>query len=259
MTDQQRITKQIIIAVIFWVVVGGLGSLVYRGVSPTVITPTPNPTAHLIPIDIVTAQLIWIKDNDYDFVAKVHNVNTDYGSPAVVYEIQFYNATNSLVTTRAGTLYILPGQTKYLIETPLRFNEAIAQATLLIKSVDWQQLDPLAVSGINLLAKDWAFHPTGQPGATGQVDGALFNSSDYDISQADVLVLLFDQSGTVMAVNRTQIRTFLAHTTRAFSVAWFTALPGLPTRTEVQATTNVFENSNFLQRYQKPERFQEFY
>jgi hypothetical protein len=51
----------------------------------------------------------------------------------------------------------------------------------------------------------------------------------------------------------------LANTTRGFEVAWFSPFPGKVVRIEAEALTNVFENQNFIQRYQELERFQQYY
>ena len=136
MTTSQRVTKQIIVATSFFFIVGGLGFWIFRTINPRLPLPTPNPTAHLIPINILSTQLLYIQDDDYDFTAKVSNANTDYGSADVEYELKFYNASNVAVSNRVGSFYILPGQTKFFIATPLKFSEPISRAELAIKSVD---------------------------------------------------------------------------------------------------------------------------
>ncbi|MBI4120214.1 MAG: hypothetical protein HY454_01990 [Parcubacteria group bacterium] len=60
-------------------------------------------------------------------------------------------------------------------------------------------------------------------------------------------------------MNRTEIRTFLANTARGFEDSWYRPFGGQVNRVEVEAHTNIFENSNFLRQYQQPERFQQFY
>ena len=263
MTDQQRLLKQSIIALIFLLLVGSLSFGIYRGYNPPAPSPTPNPTAQLTPLKIISSQLLLVANSGYDFVARINNPNTDYGSADVEYELTVANAAGSSLGSQTGSFYILPGQTKYLVITPVKLStltsEVASQANLTIKSVDWQKLAPLATSGINLIPRDYTFQPVKQLGVVGKVNGAVLNSSDYDLGQVEVSVILFDSERNIMAVNRTEIRTFLAKTTRGFEVAWFTPLSGVVGSVEVEANTNVFENSNYLHQYQQPERFQQFY
>ena len=259
MTDTQRLTKQILIALIFFLIFGGLGFLLFRTVNPPPPPPTPNPTANLAPISIALTKLLNVQNNDYDFVAKVVNPNTDYGSAEAEYELKFYGAANTIISSKIGNFYILPGQTKYIIDTPLKFSEPISRVELIVKSVDWQKLDPIGVSGVPLIARNVNYQETRQNNLFGRAEGLILNNSDFDLGRVDALVLLFDSGDNLLAVNRTEIRTFLAKTTRGFEVSWFSPFIGRVARVEVEASTNVFENSNFLRQYQQPERFQQFY
>ena len=77
MEEGQRKRKQMLAAVIFFLIVGGLGFLIYRGVRSPSPTPTPNPTINLAPIQVVDHWLSNVESNDYDFLAKITNSNTD--------------------------------------------------------------------------------------------------------------------------------------------------------------------------------------
>lgn len=260
MTDAQRLTRQVVIAAVFLLVVGGLGYGGYRAIVPATPSPAPNPLAHLAPISVLATKLLNVRDNDYDFVAKVSNPNSDYGSAAAEYALKFYNAAGALVAQTGGSFYILPGQTKYIVATPLRLEAPASRAELTITSIDWQKLDPLAAGGVALVAKDYSYMPVNQGGIFSKIGGAVLNNSNYDLSQVDVIVLALDASGDVLAVNRTQINTFLAKTTRGFAVSWFTSFPGSVASVAIEANTNLFLNSTFLRQAQpQPERFQEFY
>ena len=95
MTSRARGVKQFFIALLFFVIVGGLGFLIYRGVRPIPPPPTPNPTINLSPIEFLPGKLLNVQNNDYDFLVKVSNPNTDYGSPDVQYKISFLDSTGN--------------------------------------------------------------------------------------------------------------------------------------------------------------------
>ncbi len=226
---------------------------------PAAPLPTPDLTISLAPIRVVTAKLLNIENNDYDFAAKVTNPNTDYGSADVEYAVKFLDASGNQISQKTASFYILPGQTKYVLITPLKFSQPISQAVMEIVSVAWQKLDPLAAGGVNLTSRNVSYNQISEPGVFGKAGGSIQNIANFDLGQVDVLVLLFNQGDDLTAVNRTEIRTFLANTSRGFEVSWYRPFVGQVNRVEVEAHTNVFENSNFLRQYERQERFQQFY
>ena len=84
-------------------------------------------------------------------------------------------------------------------------------------------------------------------------------SYDKDFDKIDVAVILFDNTGKIVGVGKTDIRTFVAKSERGFNVAWPFALSRNVARQDVEASTNLFENSNFIKSYGSPEKFQKFY
>jgi hypothetical protein len=260
MTPGQRTTKQFFIALLFLVIVGGIGFLIYKGVKPVPPVATPNPTINLIPIEVSFRKLFNVENNDYDFLAKVTNPNTDYGSSDVEYKLSFLDSAGKTVSTKTGSFYILPGQTKYVIDSPLKFNQPISNAVFRITSVNWQKLDPLATGGVPLIVRDSSYTQLSMPGTFGKVGGTIYNSSDFDINKVDVAVVLLDQSGQPLAVNKTEISTFLTKTTRGFEIPWPAPFVGQVGSAYAEANANVFESSNFLRKYggsQQP--FQQYY
>lgn len=258
MDEASRQTKKLVIAIVFFLIVGGIGFLIYRSVVPPASKPTPNPTINLAPIQVVFTKLFNVQNNDYDFLAKVSNSNTDYGSGDAEYVMTFYNSSGQQVSTKTGSFYILPGQTKYVIDSPLKFQEPISRADFKITSVDWQKLDPLATSGTTLLVKNVAYSQI-KNSTFAKAGGEVFNGSDFDLNKIDVSVVLLDQTEAPVAVNTTRIDTFLARTTRGFEVTWFVPFVGQVNRVDAEAATNVFENSNFLRQYGGQEKFKQLY
>ena len=187
MEEGQRKRKQTLIAAIFFLIVGGLGFLIYRGVRPPLPTPTPNPTINLAPIQIVDHWLFNVENNDYDFLAKVANPNTDYGSPNVEYELNFFNSAGAWVSKKTGSFYILPGQVRYVVDSPLKFQEPINRAEFVVKSVDWQKLSQLAVAGVNLIVKNYegSYTQVQQPNVFSKAGGKVLNNSGFDLGKAD--------------------------------------------------------------------------
>lgn len=259
MTSSQRKSKQVAIVLILFLIIGGIGFLIYRNVVSSRPSLTPPPTANLTPIQVIFSKLFNVENNDYDFWVRVTNPNTDYGSPDVEYELTFTRLNGTIISKKTGSFYILPGQTKNVIDSPLKFSEPVGQAEFRIISSDWQKLSPLAASGVTLVTENPSYNPVSSQGIFAKVGGEVLNNSDFDLNKVDVTVVLLDQSSEPVAVNKTEINTFLGRTTRGFEVTWFTPFVGKVDRVDVEANTNVFENSNFLRTYGGQEKFKQLY
>lgn len=263
---EARQKKQLIIGIIFALIVGGISYSIVDSlflVEATCFDEVQNGKEEGVdcgflacgiacqepvkPLEILSEKLFQIRPGDYDFVAHIYNPNTTYGGAGVSYIL------TTSAGTRSGNTYILPGQTKYLVLTSIRSQGVLTEADLDIQSVQWEKLN--VPSGVNLINRRGNFTTDGSESA---YEGVVFNDSNYDFDSVEISVILFDTSNAVVGVNRTELRTLLSKTERSFKVSWPFPFPGVA-RTEVQASTNLFENSNFIKSYGTQERFQEFY
>lgn len=258
-----RIQKQLIIGIVFILILGGIGYGVYSGfvTKPVCTDGIQNGKEEdldcgilacdkacepaIVPIDIISSQLIKVGPGDYDFVAQVFNPNTSYGSSRVEYSIG----------SISGFFYILPGQTKWLVLMGLKISENISNMKLVINNAQWEKLD-VPDNTVNFILKKKDYHPTTKGT---EMEAILYNDSNFDFDKIDVGVILFDEMNSIVGVGKTDIRTFVSKSERGFTVAWPFALSGNVARQDVEALTNLFENSNFIKSYGSQERFQKFY
>ncbi len=238
---------------------GGLSFGAVRLAIPPTPTPTPNPTINLIPLQVVSTKFLNVQNNDYDFLAKITNRNLDYGSGNVQYGLKFYDTSNAQFTSKTGSFYILPGQTRYIIDSPLSFDRPIGKVDFQIKSIDWQKVNSFATNGTQLVTKNTNFTLSSQQGTYAKAGGSIVNASNFDFDSVDVIVVALNASGEVVAVSKTNIRTFLAQTDRGFEVSWFAPFIGNVDHADAEADTNVFNNLNFLRQFGGSQRFQQFY
>ncbi len=195
-------------------------------------------------------------ENDYDFVAEIKNPHQQFGASEVEYELTLFNGDDNELSKEGGIFYILPGQTKYLVLTHLTTERNVSKIDFKINSATWQRIDSL--EGLSLIVRQDKYTDLG--GSSGSIlDAVILNDSDFDFEMVDIDVLLFNARGDVVAVNRSDIRTFLARTERSFRVIWPFNINGKVDRIEVFPSTNLFENSNFIKTYgSETEKFQEY-
>lgn len=201
----------------------------------------------IMPIEIQSTKLIKVGQGDYDVVARLFNPNASFGTSRLEYRLEPFGYS--------GFTYILPGQSKFIVLTSLKSTQNITDVGLVINNAQWQKLDiPNNTVSFVLRRKD--YRPT-QNGT--ELDAVLYNNSNFDFDKIDVAVILLDDMGSIVGVGKTDIRTFISKSERGFNVAWPFALSGNAVRQDVEASTNLFENSNFIKSYGTEEKFQKFY
>jgi len=274
---EKRIQKQLTIGFIFILIIGGLGyGFVdyFFIVEPTCFDGIQNQQEEgvdcgilacgiacepaIMPLSVVSQKLIEVRPGDYDFVARINNPNSLFGASRIRYEL------NIGATQRTGTFFVLPGQTRFLIIPGIRV-DVLADAILEIKEAEWEKVQIFDDISFSIQRKN--YEAVNRNGVFSEFESVVRNNSDFDFDKVEVGIILFSQpesdqlsAGTdnIVAVNRTDIRTFLSRTERGFRVSWPTELPET-IRQDVEVLTNVFENANFIRRYGTQERFQKYY
>lgn len=210
----------------------------------------------VLPLDVIEERVFKIRDGEYDFLARIRNPNLIYGAAKVPFQIEFKDAQGSVVGTDSGTLYVLPAQTRYFVKTSLRVSNPAAEAHLVLGTITWTKTNSTDLK-IDFPLRRESFTSGGTPGAAHEYEAIISNNSDFDFAKVDISIILRDAAGQIVAVNGTDVRTLQSRTERYFKVTWPTAI-GANLQAQVEGTTNVFENSNFIKRYGTQEQFQEF-
>jgi len=270
-----RALKQLVFFLFFVIVIGSIsyGLYVWWKVEPTCFDGIQNQEEKgvdcegpceticlesLDPLRITKSFLIPIGENDYDFVALVNNSNLIHGSGEVEYELRLKDSSGGTIKTVNGKFDILPGQSRYVFVSPIETTTMVVDVEMKIIEPNWQQLTDFGVGDIRLVVRRKDFSETREGNIFAKVEGIMINESEFDFDRVEVLVVLFDADDNVVAAGITNIRTFLSNEESFYEVSWFRPLEGIVSQVEVQATTNAFENLNFLRRYGKDEQFQTF-
>lgn len=202
---------------------------------------------------VQNVQLMKTPTGDFDLAVLVYNPNSDYGTGLASYDLIITDSANNEIMRRPDTFYILPGQTKYVVEASLKGIPDGALAQIKIKSVDWQKLN---------FNQDVTFvisrEATTIEASQTIYQAVITNSTDFDFDTIDVGVIVTDNSGKIITTNTTNFQTFLSQTDRSIKVVWPFVLPA-DARIKAEVGTNVFNNANFLRRNGTQEKFQQYY
>lgn len=270
-----RIIKQLIIALIFILILSGFGFLIYWVIQPgpscydgiqnqeeeKVDCGGPCPACEMFTIEDI--KVVWIKavsnqENFYDLAAQIQNPNQNYGSGRVPYQFELYDSQGNLITQSKGITFILPNQTKYLLEVRIECLQPISRVKLLFGEIEWQKPEDYQAPQLAIQQKEYRLLPSEETGFS-QARGVLINKTNFDFEKIDIDVLLFNPTNKLLALNKTEIRTLLAGQERDFIVSWFNQINGQVASVEMEAETNIFDPDNYLPIIDgEIEKFQEY-
>lgn len=220
----------------------------------------PCEVKSLKPVKVIWVKALAIKDKQgvYDVAAQIRNPNQNYGLSKLSYEFKLYDESDSLIFSKKNSTFILPNETKYIIEPRLEVNQSISKISLVLEPGepgDWQKLKDFEKNQLFIKNKNYQLLESG-PGFS-QVSGIVKNASAFDFDKVQINVILFNQQHEVVGVNKTEMRTLLSGEERYFLTTWFSKIEDEVFFVDVEAETNVFIDENFMKRYGAPEKFQE--
>lgn len=249
MTTSQRILKQFTYAVFFAVILTGIFALAAKRNYPAAVTPTPFV---LSPVEVQFVQAFKAGENEYDILAKLRNPNTEYGVRVLPYTLTFYDSSDSPVSARDGNTYILPGQTKYVAEVPVRLLAPITRVSLEFGEVNWEKSDFRLPQNIAMpvTKQNIVFSP--ESGTYALATGTVANASSFDLNSVDLVAVVANSNNEIIAGNKTVLNTFLGGTEREFSFRWIEPFSSDAARVDVYVYTNVMDASNFIKAAGEP-------
>lgn len=252
----QRLLKQILIALIFFLIVA---VPVYFGFFSKEAEPLTSLTPSITPPIVVLEKLFKVDSLDYDFLAEIRNPNVNFGASSVIYHLRLFDSAGQTIFEKTGSTFLLPGQTRYEIISPIRLEAEAVGFDFRIIEADWQLIDEFVLPGL-LSVKNLDYSDIKAPEqGFSKINGSVSNNSNFDFDKVDVYAVLFDERNVPIAVSRTDIRTFLSKTERFFEIKWFKPFKDEVSRFEVNPYSNVLRNENFIKEHGTQERFQKFY
>ncbi len=213
------------------------------------------------PIEISWAKFISLENESYDLVASINNPNPNFGVSNLKYTFKIYDVSGNKSKGRSNPSYILANGHKYVIEGGVDVGQAVGKVELTIETVaqkDWSRINE-EYRAPNIYVMNREFSMMSNPPGASQITGLIKNDSTFDFNSIDVSVLLFDSDKKIIGVNKTEARTVLAGEQRYFSTIWFSPIDkDAISSVDIQAETNILSDENFMSRYGKPEKFQEY-
>jgi len=256
--ENPTINKRINIIIGFVVLFGVLGYILYylTAPAPTCFDKKQNQAEKgvdcggtCIPCkENLAAQDIAIKDvavalggNDtYDVVAKIINPNNILGSASFEYTFTLKDAAGKVISTRAGSSFILPADSKYVAELGLKTDDGADPASVdfVVGDVKWSELINIGKPQIGVYDKNFGADSASKGS---EADGVIRNESGFDLSKISLVIILRSEKGDIVGINKTEKNSVRIKEERDFRLTWPYQLSAPVQNIEVDAQANVFE------------------
>jgi len=270
----ERNKKRLIIIAIYLVIFFLLGWMIYSWLKPAQTCFDKKQNQNETGIDcggvcqkqcekIFQAQDLIIKEatfvsagsETYDAMMKVSNPNNQLGGSEFSYEFKLKDATGNILAQRSGTSFILPVESKYIIETNLKSKNLPVEIEAVVNTPKWEEFFGYEKPELNIYHKRYELISSGI--GFSEAKGLLRNESFFDFSTIKINVVLRDENGKPVAFNKTEMNTIKAGEERDFRLLWPINFPGLVQGVpEMEAEANVFDSQNFIKQYTRG--FQQF-
>ena len=203
----------------------------------------------LIGEDLVvkSAHVVYGGDGKYDVVANIHNPNALYGGEVVYYTIEVVDGSSNTLATRNNKTFILPNENKYIVEVGIETNQKPSSVKVSINNVDWVKFTEF--DSPQIIVKNQRFGLVENGSNYAEAFGLVSNDSPYDFHNIVINVILEDERGVPVAVNKTEMRTLDSNSQREFRLIWPHEFPGNIKSSKMQAETNIFDSLNFMKKY----------
>lgn len=268
-----RIFKQIIIALIFIVFLGGVVFAGYWLFRPSascgdkirnqgeegIDCGGPCPACELAEIkeiEVMKIEAVSAEAGFYDIVVQIKNPNQNYGSGMLPYHFELFGGQNNLIGVLSGESFILPNQTKYIVRLKVGVSAPLNRVKITFGDIKWQKLDGYQTPQLVVQQKE--YRSLSEEPVYAEVRAILANKTNFDFDKIDIDILLFDASRRIIGLNATEIRSLLAGQERDFVASWFSPIAGEVAFVETEAETNIFNPDNYLRGQSDYERFQEY-
>lgn len=194
------------------------------------------------PLEVVYQEALFTSENNFDLIAEINNPNNDWGAKSVGYNLNVYNEQDENIFSKQGFFYILPQESKYIVEPKIYLEEKPQKIEFEIISTSWQKLSGFRDLALRIRDKKIQ---TGE-GIQARVSAVVTNSTNYDLNRIELVGIIFNANKKILAVGRTEMTTLLRNENRYFEINWPHSIGEENVFFEIKTYTDVFSPENFI-------------
>ncbi len=200
--------------------------------------------------------LVVFDQTKYDVLIKVNNPNSSFGIANFDYIVELVDREGKVLSRKNGSSFILPDQTKYIVEFNFDTQSKPSGVEFKIRSFKWSRFVDYQQPFIDVYSKNFNLVSSGGTFAT--LKAIIENKSDYDFEKVNVIAVIRNEQGVPVAVNQTGVQDMQFGDKRDVVFNWTKEFNVIPesSKIEIQPDTNIFINENFMKKFGTPDRYQ---
>jgi hypothetical protein len=261
--------KKLVIIFVYLVIFSLLGLLIYHWLKPAPTCTDGKKNQNETGVDcggvcspckkVLETQDLIIKEKafvpggqgSYDAMMRVSNPNNQIAGSSFSYDLKLEDAGGNVLAERSGESFILPKESKYIIETSLETDKIPAQIEASISNPRWEEFFDYERPELNIYDRKYDLISSGV--GYSEAFGLFRNESPFDFNSVKINVVLRDANGKPIAFNKTEMNTINAGEQRDFRLLWPVNFPGDVQGVEMEAEADVFNSQNFIKKYTNSE------
>ncbi|MGM0482873.1 MAG: hypothetical protein ACQEP6_03365 [Patescibacteria group bacterium] len=210
--------RQAIIIGSFMVVVFLIGAVILTRVF--LITPEeePSPEEGYQEPKVFWSKTFQVSGDLHGAVAHFYNFEGNLRSPKAVYRFTFFNKEGEVIKTREGETFFEPGESFYVFENDLYFEEKPEWTTLSWEEVEWEKEErTLEEKGYSV---DVADIELADLGSTPRLEARVVNTGSLHIPSVEAVVLIYDEYENTVSASRATLDPIRFDKEARLSLSW---------------------------------------
>lgn len=259
--ENKKLHKQLIVIIAFALIFGVLFFILYAIFAPPATCSdkkqnqnekgidcggpcAPCKVLQTADLNVQETSFVFGGNATYDVVSKIYNPNDSVGAKKFQYTFSLKDAQGKVIATRTGSNFILPVDSKYVVELGLKTENdaAPAAAEIVITDPEWTPMGELEKPQLGIFNKKFDRSPSG---VGSEAQGLLRNESSYDLNKISLVIILRGADGKILGINTTEKNVVRVNEERDFRLNWPYALSGNVQKMEVDAQSNVLDPNDF--------------
>ncbi len=193
---------------------------------------------------IFWARVVPVRENSYDAVALIQNLNEVLSSAAVQYEFTIFEGFTP-VATRRGTTFLFAQERTYVVESNIKTEREPTRVEFKITNIDWQYRQEQKP---NLVVERRDYKVEENQGRKQSViEAKILNRTIFDFKEVEVKAIILDEEENLLGSNRTVIEEMQAGSSRSVKFLWPEELKGKISSIIIEPRVNIFDPAIILQ------------
>lgn len=205
-------------------------------------------------IDLLNSYIFPHSDGT-DVLLQITNRFPEWGLTAFMYQIHLKDSSGEVVLEKRGTSFILPLETKYILELDLDTTDSMKDVEFEILSQHWGRIQDF---NLNLGVSHVSFIPAKSSSEKSTVTGTVENITPFGFENVHVIIVARDASSAIIGATRTLLNTLSSGQARDFRVLWDFAEYKKVKDVNIDVTVNFFESENYIKQLRDVGKYLEY-